>query len=376
MTRVIARRRNPPGHIYGGVAGANAGQAELEDRCSCHLSDCGYPIGRGDRMPNLNGRSILLCDYLPPHGDVELLDFSGARFHEPFFVYSLANCRRMIPRPLELAGNQRDVVDLLNDQRSLPIAGTIFHTGRCGSTLVANVLSALGTVLTLKEPPFLSAMTTAFLAWDQHEFGALEARVRVALDHLLPGTAAGQERIVLKFTSWNVLGESLWLSATSARPTAFIWRPLVEVLESIATTPAGSAANMAAFEHGWSTLRGAGLHLPEPLGTAAAAWLSTAAKGIELGTSGAAVLSYTRLEEDLEGSITSICDHFGIGTSSIQLQDACKVRQVYSKDPSGSLPFAVVRKPCNLDADLRRAVHRVAKEVEEALTELTADRCE
>src|SRR6266508_1002035 len=112
---------------------------------------------------NPGRRSLLLCDYAPEDDSVGLLDLSGARFEEPFFVHTMTARLRATPRPLELAGDRQQVIDTLTGQRSLPVRGMLFHTGRCGSTLAANVLAALGSVLTLKEPPFLSSISTGFL---------------------------------------------------------------------------------------------------------------------------------------------------------------------------------------------------------------------
>jgi len=337
-------------------------------------------VGSDRRRPSvhprdLSGRSLLLCDYAPDDDSVGLLDLAGARFEEPFFVHTMAARLRATPRPLELAGDRREIVDVLAGQHSLPLRGALFHTGRCGSTLAANVLSALGSVLTLKEPPFVSSISTAFLAAPDDP-GGLDERVGEAMRHLLPATTPAQESAVLKFTSWNVLSEAAWSRAVPGCPRAFIWRPCADVLESIAATPAGwadgreSSIALAAFDGGRWSLRQAGLDLPEPLATAAAAWLCTAAKGVELGRAGALVLPYARLQEDLAGAMADLCAHFAIPASARQLQVACQVRRTYAKDPAGRLPFSEAPERDHLDPSLRRAIDRIAGDIERTLSDM------
>lgn len=322
---------------------------------------------------NPRGRAFLLCDYTPDDDSVGVQDLAGTRFEEPFFVHTMAARLRATPRPLELAGDRRQVIDTLAGQRSLPVRGMLFHTGRCGSTLAANVLAALGSVLTLKEPPFLSSISTGFLTAG-HAPDGLSERVRDVLCHLLPPTTPAQQSAVLKFTSWNVLSETGWSRVLPGCPRAFIWRPCVEVLESIAATPAGwadareSAISLTAFDTGRRTLQRAGLDLPEPLATAAAAWLCTAAHGIELGKAGALVIPYSRLREDLVAAMADLCAHYGIPASAQTLQVACRVRHTYAKDPSGRTPFSAVPERDRLDPSLRRAVASVSADLERELS--------
>ncbi|WP_369392994.1 hypothetical protein AB5J72_39530 [Streptomyces sp. CG1] len=326
-------------------------------------------------MSLTDGKRMLLCDYRPDTDGVGYIDMAGARFTEPFFVQSVIARLQAVPRAVELAGDRRELMAGLDQpSRGLPLRGMIFHTGRCGSTLLANALSAIESIMILKEPLFLSSLSIAATGPDTDE---LADRTRSLFSHALVPTRPQQTDLVLKPSSWNVLGSDFWEAVTEGRPRVFVWRPCAEVMESMLESPAGWATGVEPFlppsvleaeQAATSAAARRGLSLP--MRTAMAAWLATAARGAELGKAGALVIPYEAIRRDFRTVVVRVLHHLGIAVSPEVLQTAVSVANVYSKDPSGALPFTSVQPRAKLPNALREAIETAAHDIETALTAL------
>jgi hypothetical protein len=256
----------------------------------------------------------------------------------------------------------------------LPLRGMIFHTGRCGSTLLCNALSAADSVMVLKEPLFLSSISVAAAGLTG---GTLAERTGSLISRGLGPTRPQQTGLVLKFTSWNILASDFWNTVAPGCPRIFIWRPCAEVMESILAAPAGWATGverslaLSALEAGLAAVTSGALHgLSVPMKTAMAAWLSAAARGRELGKAGALVIPYAAIQHDFPGVLDRVLQHMGITLSPDSLARAISVRKIYAKDPSGTLAFTPARPRRGLPADLRPVIETTAHELEVALTAL------
>lgn len=128
---------------------------------------------------------------------------------------------------------------LPSPSQPLPPATVIFHTGRCGSTLVSRSLSLLQPCHVLSEPPALNTILSVDGPWPflprTIRLDALQ-RVVSALFH---SAAPGQDRIILKLSSWNTL--RLW-DLEEIFPDGrllYIYRSPAEILVSLQESPSG-----------------------------------------------------------------------------------------------------------------------------------------
>lgn len=101
-------------------------------------------------------------------------------------------------------------------------AGVVSHVGRCGSTLLANLLALRPGTLVLKEPGFLNAAPPELLR-------ALMTYCRAA------ASAAGRE-LVVKSTSWSSPALLAAAEPDDAR-WLLLWRDPVEVVRSALASP-------------------------------------------------------------------------------------------------------------------------------------------
>jgi hypothetical protein len=317
-------------------------------------------------------RAFVINYYNGTNGEIGCVEMSGVQFEEPFFSNSVAKHIKKIPRPLQLTGDAKEVVDVLRGQAALPPCGLVFHTSRCGSTLLSNALSELRQVMVLKEPNFLSSLSAQFLA-ESATTDAISPRIANVLRCCLPPTTPSHLSLILKFSSWNVLVERSWSQIISTCPRAFLWRPCTEVVESFMATPprwmrSRNLVTHPAFAYGRSVLESANISdLPEPVAVGAAAWLCTARKGADLGRAGALIMSYSSVAGDLVASLTAVCKHFGIDAAPEEVLQAAEVRNFYSKDEPGHTPFIEVRRPSLLDWTLRDRLQAITHELESEL---------
>jgi hypothetical protein len=111
-------------------------------------------------------------------------------------------------------------------ERPPPRAGVVAHVGRCGSTLLANLLGLRADTLVLKEPGFLHSPDRPLLA--------------ALLDHCRLVAAERGTGLVVKPTSWT--GPALLEAAAPAARWLLLWRDPEAVVASELDRPPPWAA--------------------------------------------------------------------------------------------------------------------------------------
>ena len=163
------------------------------------------------------------------------------RLLEPFFEDSVA---AMMRQPFALLFRQQTSMRELQEwqQRSpgLPPKGFIFHLSRCGSTLACQMLASLEKNVVVSEaPPIDGVLRTAKLRGVSEELRIEWLR---ALVSALGQPRAGSEtQMFVKFDNWHLLDLPLIRKAFPEVPWIFLFRDPVEILVSIATSPAPHA---------------------------------------------------------------------------------------------------------------------------------------
>jgi hypothetical protein len=157
----------------------------------------------------------------------------GVEFTDPFFDDTVRRCFR---HPSRLLFRRETAISELSALTSadpaLAPSGFIFHTSRCGSTLVAQMLAGLPSTLVMSEPGPLDSVLGArridpTLSEREHQRwfrGLVSALGR-------PRTPE-QRHFVVKFDAWAVLDLPFILGAYPDTPWIFLYRDPVEVLVS------------------------------------------------------------------------------------------------------------------------------------------------
>ena len=116
----------------------------------------------------------------------------------------------------------------LHSQGSADPRLVVFHQSKCGSTLVANTLAALGRVYS--EPP---ALIAALLACEQHAVCDSEVQIQLVQDvFMLMGRTAKPINMFYKIQSVGVRAIEVLRKAMPTTPWMFLYRDGVEILMS------------------------------------------------------------------------------------------------------------------------------------------------
>lgn len=167
---------------------------------------------------------------------VEWCDLRGCRFSDPFFDRTV---EATLTQPFHQLFRLRTTTDVLESRAGEAAcarpSGLIFHMGRCGSTLVAQLLASMPATVVLSEAQPIDAILRAEVAGldDDRRIAWLRGMVS-ALSRAGPKGAP----LVLKFHAWNSTAIPLVLRAFLNVPWIFVVREPVEVLVSMLLRPA------------------------------------------------------------------------------------------------------------------------------------------
>lgn len=167
--------------------------------------------------------------------------FMGMRsLNAPFFDQVVEGC---IQEPFNLLFRHQTPLAMLQEVQAfspgLEPSGMIFHMSRCGSTLAAQLLTAVPGVGVVGEPRVIDEVLRLSLRdpgiTDEQRVAWLRALVSV-----LGQPRFGQEqRFLVKFDCWQVLDLPLIRRAFPQVPWVFLYRDPVEVVVSQLGRPSG-----------------------------------------------------------------------------------------------------------------------------------------
>jgi hypothetical protein len=198
----------------------------------------------------------------PHHPLVAWRDVTGVEFDKPFFNQTL---ERLEAAQGETAVKLTAIDELLQMDRvseSLKPSGFVFHTSRCGSTLIANALRALsGTIVMAEAPPIDDVVWLLLTNRAKHEHQALLQVLLKAVVNVLGQRRLGTERhYFIKFTNWDILQIAAISRIWPDVPWVFSFRDPVEVIMSnmakdakwmrIESEPHGAATILGTPEQG------------------------------------------------------------------------------------------------------------------------------
>jgi hypothetical protein len=138
--------------------------------------------------------------------------------------------RRAMERPINRVFRKRMLLDDFIDgaEDGAALAGLLFHTGRCGSTLAARMFAAVQGVRVLSELPAVSQAIALAAAALTGERGAALLRAMMSAY----GGRRATHRVIVRFEAHNALALALVAHAFARTPVAFLFRDPVEVLVS------------------------------------------------------------------------------------------------------------------------------------------------
>lgn len=307
-------------------------------------------------------RSWLPVDALVRQGRpaIEWLNMSGVILAEPFFHQTVARVRKERAAAPPFITDLDELIRLEKVSDSLQPSGFIFHSSRCGSTLVANACRALGDSLVIAEAPVLDKLISRFFT-DTDEAGTRELLYSVFLRGAV--SALGQRRFgterryFIKFAATSILQFARIRRIWPRVPAIFLYRDPIEVMVSnlqnipewmtIESNPKASAAVLGVRQTDLASLSAEEL-CARALGRFYSAAASVVDENILL----------CNYDEFSPETLLRLVSFFRVSASREEAEAIMQTAGLYSKDPSRAFRD---------DGDWKRAnASAVIKEMAEA----------
>ncbi|MGH9028069.1 MAG: hypothetical protein ACRDV4_00405 [Acidimicrobiales bacterium] len=268
-----------------------------------------------------------------PSQRVGLVRAGAARFSEANFDETL--------QKLRFAGSVNTKVVTFAELREIvggqapSVRAVVFHTGRCGSTLLMKMLGHDRSVLPVGEPAAVGGLHRYALAAPEHAPATYRAidDIVVLLDRF---AAFRRQRSVLKLASWETAGVAgLGAVVGEDVPVVVLHRPAEEVVASEIHSPPGWFDWMSG-DRGWLAAWAPYVaRLPSsasPEEIYGAVWASVVEAALALPTKRALFVSYADLVTRPSEALGAIASH--IGAASWDCTGALSELSYYSKSAS------------------------------------------
>lgn len=183
--------------------------------------------------PDFRGWTPIRVDWQDRRPVIDWCFTEGIDFTDPFFDDTV---RRCFQHPARLLFRRETAFSGLSAVNSadpgLAPSGFIFHTSRCGSTLVAQMLAGLPSTLVMSEPGPLDSVLGARRIDPNLSEREHQDWFRGLVSALGRARTPEQHHYVIKFDAWAVLDLPFILDAYPDTPWIFLYRDPVEVLVS------------------------------------------------------------------------------------------------------------------------------------------------
>jgi len=155
------------------------------------------------------------------------------RFTDPFFAQTVEKCLR---RPAQLLFQRETsleaLIELGQQRPSLPVRGFIFHSSRCGSTLITQMLAAMPENVVISEAAPIDVVLRSHFQDLTISDDQRIRWLRALLNTLGQRRLAEEKSLFVKFDSWHALLLPLIRRAFPDVPWIFVYREPLETLQS------------------------------------------------------------------------------------------------------------------------------------------------
>lgn len=268
------------------------------------------------------------------------MDMTGVRLAEPFFQQTIDRLKAADPNRQELFTEFDTLVQLEKSFDSVSPSGFIFHSSRCGSTLLANACRALDGAIVLSEPPAVDKLIARFItdAGEQRTKETLYSIFLRAAVSALGQKRFGDERhLFVKFACCSVSQieriRRIWPNV----PWVFLYRDPVEtIVSNMQNLPAwlqDEDHRVLASITGAPPDEVAAMSSEELCARAIGSFFSTAHR---VANDRALLLNYSQLSLT---EIANVLEFFGVKPAAAEMETIARQTQKYSKAASGERAF-------------------------------------
>ena len=288
------------------------------------------------------------------------MNMADVRLTEPFFEQTVQRLRSQQPTPAERFTEFDTLVQLEKSFDSVAPTGFIFHSSRCGSTLLANACRAIDGAIVLSEPPAVDKLIARFIT-DRDEHGTKAKLYSIFLRGVVKALGqrrTGNERhLFVKFACCSVSQIERIQRIWPAVPWVFLYRDPVEtIVSNLQNVPAwlqDEDHRVLASITGASTEAVAAMSTAELCARALGSFYAIANR---VANDRALLLNYHQLSL---AEITNALNFFGVEPTAAELETIVRQSQTYSKSISGDRAFVA-----DTDAKQRAAGEHVREVAE------------
>jgi hypothetical protein len=287
-----------------------------------------------------NFRGFLPVDAVVVDGRPGLwwMDMSGVSLAEPFFQQTVERAKSDNRDRRELFTEFDVLLQLEKQLDSVQPSGFIFHSSRCGSTLVANACRAVTNSIVLSEANAIDKLIARFITDAGDVKTSLYSVFLRGVAHALAQRRTGNEQhLFIKFAccSFSQIEpiRRIWPNV----PWLFLYRDPVETIVSNLSDPppwlVDNDRRVLASIIGASADEVAEMRLDELCARTIGNLFSTAHR---LANDNSMLLNYTQLSVPV---ISSVLKFFKVSPSTNELEKIARTSQTYSKEASGTRTF-------------------------------------
>jgi hypothetical protein len=276
------------------------------------------------------------------HGQIELVDLSSATFEEPFFRDTIERMRRERPDQLPIVADLPNFLLRAGSCQVSPDA-FVFHVGRCGSTLLTNMLVRGGDYIAVKEPDIVNELAAAWLM-STDELRRQVELVTATVLRILLGAIDSPQRRILKLAAWNVQMATALLRIFPGTAAAFVFRSPYETVASQLHRPPAWIDIIDAPRSTQCRYLPSIIQIPDgerlsPTILFAHAWRSAVEAARSVPEGRLVYIGYDNLVEEPALTLRQLLHDWGRPHDDDVLAQMLAVRSIYSKDPDGREHF-------------------------------------
>ena len=283
--------------------------------------------------------------------EVHWADLGQEPWREPFFEQTVQE--RLRGGSL-LTSDLAALAEQAREHPGVTPSGFIFHTSRCGSSLVTRMLGTLDRAIVLGEPAILHQVLTA--GDDLLAPAARLGLLRQVINGLGQRRSGVESLLVVKFTSSDVLRIGLVRAAFPGVPWVYLHRDPVEVLVSILASPTGWLRERWTRPLPLAGLTAAELAVLSDEEYAVQAVAAFARAALDAMGPGAEAIDYRLLPAAV---IDTVAPLFKVELSAGERRRMLAASAADAKDPAGREPFVPDgdRKQARASPRLRQLAH-------------------
>ena len=268
------------------------------------------------------------------------MEMADVSLTEPFFQQTVERAKMDRSKRSELFTEFEVLLQLEKELESVSPTGFIFHSSRCGSTLVANACREIQNSIVLSEPNAVDKLIARFFT-DAQDGGVKESLYSVFLRgvvHALGQRRSGSEQhLFIKFACTSFAQLERITCIWPRVPWLFLYRDPVETIVSNVNDPPTWL-----LDEDWRVLASitgatpgevAAMSLEERCARSIGSFYSHA---VALANDKSMLLNYNQLSVPV---ISSVLEFFKVSPSARETEAIARASGVYAKEVSGTRPF-------------------------------------